>query len=213
MENKNQIDREVESERSLFKTYLVKNPNYFGTLSGSDQKAIKPMSLVISYEELTAVAYNPETRNLEATLVIKKPIGYNGTLCTAGSIEYVRFFLDYGAGWIDQGLTAVNVHDIPTTSDCEKGLTKPISYIVTLPIKPHTEQCGNPVIPMARAILSWQVIPTAGDPNYPVVWGNKMDCAIQIKPYWWPISINNKYLNEFFNIAYPSQQVHANKTG
>ena len=57
---------------------------------------------------------------MEATFSIKNSYGYSGDLCTAGSREYVRFYLDFhdGAGFIDQGNVAINVHDIPAGKDC-----------------------------------------------------------------------------------------------
>jgi hypothetical protein len=52
---------------------------------------------------------------MKATFTINRSTGYSGNLCQAGSIEYVRFYIDFndGTGFIDQGVTGVNVHDIP----------------------------------------------------------------------------------------------------
>jgi hypothetical protein len=72
------------------------------------------------YEELQSVSYNPDFQMLEAIFATKQDFGYNGNLCTAGSFAFVRFYLDYGSGWEDQGYSAVNEHDIPTNTDCTK---------------------------------------------------------------------------------------------
>ena len=104
----------IDEKRSNFKALLLKNPNYFGNLVKSEFKPVFKMAPNASFEEITCVGYNPATNLLEATVAIKQPTGYNGNLCTYGSTEYVRFFVDYGKGWQDVGLIGIGVHDIPT---------------------------------------------------------------------------------------------------
>ena len=171
----------VERERAQFKQLLMGNPNYFGNLRGSSLKLVKKMAMNTAYEEITCVGYNPDRAELEATVHIKRPTGYGGDLCADGTVEYVRFFLDYGGGWEDQGVMGFNVHDIPNATDCARDPTKPLSYVATLKISPRRKVCRFPVLPNVRAILSWQAVPTAGDPGYTPVWGNVQDQHIQIK--------------------------------
>lgn len=174
----------VETERAQFTNLLAKNPNYFGTLKDSEFKAVSQIAGNTKYEELTCVGFNPDLNKLEATLQIKQPFGYRGNLCTAGSTEYVRFFINYGSGWEDVGVAAVNVHDIPNQNDCSKIATKPLTYVVTQSLDPKRDYCRHPVLPTVRAILSWEAIPGA-NPNQPPVWGNVLDRHIQIKPRPW----------------------------
>lgn len=169
-------------DRIDFKKLLASNPNYFGNLEQSAFKAVKKMVGNTTYEEVTCVGFNPALNLLEATVDIKRPTGYNGTLCKPGSTEYVRFFIDYGAGWTDVGTASFNSHDIPNILDCAKDPDKPLSYVVTLLIDPKQLNCKYPVLPNVRAILSWEVLPPAGDPNWPPVWGNVHDQHVQIKP-------------------------------
>jgi hypothetical protein len=140
-----------------------------------------------SYEQLTCVGFNPETNFLEATIAVKRPTGYGGDLCGSGSTEFIRFFIDYGSGWEDAGLTAVTVHDIPTGNDCAKQLDKPLIYAANLRLDPKTDCCNSPLLPKVHAILSWQWMPPAGPANvgWSPVWGNSLDCQIQIKPRPW----------------------------
>jgi hypothetical protein len=211
---KNTAQQNIEHERANFMKILASNPNYFGTNQAAQQKAVKEMSLVSSYEELTGVGYNPETRNLEATLSIKLPYGYLGALGTPGSYEYVRFFLSYDGGpWEDKGLVAVNVHDIPTEKDCEGDASKPLSYTLTMPLVPRTDSCNHAILPRVRAILSWNAIPTAGNPDFPVVWGSRMECAIQIKPRLYKIDsvLDSAYLNEFLHVAQSAPSLSINQ--
>lgn len=177
----------VQQERTHFKFMLAKNPNYFGNIPGSKLKPIFKLISETSYEQLTCVGYNPDTRNMEATFVIKRSAGYSGDLCTSGSFEHVRFYLDFhdGLGFIDQGTMAVNVHDIPASLDCNGKSIFPISYVATLPKKTSKfSTCGTPLLPTLRAILSWNNDPPANAPNWQPVWGSVMDCEVQMKPSW-----------------------------
>lgn len=193
----------IPPERSQFRKLLLQNPNYFGTLKDSDLKPVKQISSNTSYEELTCIGYNQNFSTLEATVAIKLPYGYGGNLCSPGTIEYVRFFMDYGSGWKDVGFSSVNLHDIPNSVDCAKQKDKPLTYVVSLKIDPKTDYCGRPVIPKVRAILSWNYMPPAGDANayWPPVWGNAMECYVQIKPR----QIILSDILEAVEVALPSQ--------
>jgi len=169
-------------ERVEFKTLLALNPNYFGNLVESPFKPVKKIVGDTTYEQVTCVGFNPNLSLLEATVQVKLPGGYSGSLCFVGSTEYVRFYIDYGTGWQDAGLGAFNAHDIPNSLDCAGQKDKPLSYVVTAGINPEQELCTHPVLPKVRAILSWQVIPPAGMPNWHPIWGNVLDQHIQIKP-------------------------------
>lgn len=169
-------------ERASFDKLLLQNPNYFGNFPESGIEAVLPLSANTAYEELTCVGYNPDRDELEATVQIKLPTGYHGNLCSAGSTEYVRFFVDYGSGFQDAGLASFNAHDIPNSIDCAEKPTKPLTYVVTFPHDPNRAFCGKPVLPEVRAILSWNAIPPAGNPNWAQVWGNTLDRHVQIKP-------------------------------
>ena len=182
-----QKSTEERAERIRFKSFLATNLNYFGNLPNSIVKPVKKIITDTTYEQLTCVGFNPETNFLEATIAIKRPTGYGGDLCGSGSTEFVRFFIDYGAGWEDAGLTAVTVHDIPTGKDCAEQLDKPLIYAANLRLDPKTDCCNSPLLPKVHAILSWQWMPPAGPANvgWSPVWGNSLDCQIQIKPRPW----------------------------
>jgi len=133
----------------------------------------------VVWEEITCVGYNPQTTTLEAVVAIKQPFGYSGGLCTAGSKEYVRFFVDYGTGWEDVGFTSFDAHDIADPS----GSLHPIDYMVRLAL-PDTGQrrcCQHAVIPQVRAVLSWNTPPTT-NPNALNPFGNRKDAHIQLAP-------------------------------
>ncbi|HNW97752.1 MAG TPA: hypothetical protein PKK00_04985 [Bacteroidales bacterium] len=87
------IKSELHAERASFKKLIIENPNYFGQIKKSNLKALKSASGNTTFEELTALGFNPETNQLEATISIKLQNGFSGSLCGFGSFEYVRFFL------------------------------------------------------------------------------------------------------------------------
>ena len=173
-------DKDLELRRS-FKVLLLENPNYFGNLS--DLKLTDVAAPVVKkvsdtrYEELTCVGYNPESRDLGALVKVKLMSGYSGGPCTDGSKEYVRFYLDYGDGtWVDEGAVNFDAHDLPFKED--------LCYAVRLRLDPKKRSCCDrePVLPKVRAILSWNVEPPPNEPNWAPVWGNRLECDVQIEP-------------------------------
>jgi len=178
----------VEKTRSDFKKLIIQNPNYFGTFPKIKIKPILPMKANTKYEELKCIGFYPDTDLLEAIIDVKLPYGYKGSLCSSGSFEYVRFFVDWnGDGDFedegeDVGITSVNVHDIPDKKKACLDKTKPLSYALTLKIDSKKRKCTLPKLVKVRAILSWDVPPPEGDPNRPPVWGNVVDKWVQIKP-------------------------------
>ncbi|HEV2451372.1 MAG TPA: hypothetical protein VGS62_05555, partial [Streptosporangiaceae bacterium] len=170
----------VPAERGTFKSLLITNPNYFGTAQESGFPVVTEIAGDTTYEEIDCISYNPDLNLLEATISIKQQSGYGGGLCQAGSLEFIRFFLDYGSGWVDAGLATVEVHDLPEALDCFDTPVFPLSYSATVQLQPERQPCWSPVLPAVRAILSWSVIPTG--PDFVPVWGDVTQCTIQIKP-------------------------------
>lgn len=132
-----------------------------------------------TWEQLTCVGYNPQTSTLRAVVAIKQSSGYSGGLCSPGSKEYVRFFIDYGAGFEDLGYTSFDVHDIPDSP----GVVHPIDYVAEMqvPDAKHRRCCGTAVIPTVRAVLSWNVPPST-NPNSLNTFGNRIDAFVQLAP-------------------------------
>lgn len=193
--------RDEHVERRRFKSLLAGNLNYFGNLPNSQEPPVKKIVADTSFEQLTCIGFNPETNFLEATIAVKLPSGYGGDLCGRGSTEFVRFFVDYGAGWEDAGVAAVAVHDIPTGRDCAEQLDKPLVYAASLRLAPRARCCDHPVLPKVHAILSWQWEPPAGAANvgWTPVWGNSLDCNVQLRPRPWNLACLFESINGSLN--------------
>ncbi|MCJ1400389.1 hypothetical protein MMC11_003594 [Xylographa trunciseda] len=181
---------EVPSTRLHFRKLIAVNPNYFGNLPSSDLEPIEVIKNNTSYEALTCIGLNQASSQLEATIAIKLPVGFGGTLCTQGTLEYVRFYLGdglAGSTFTDLGYAAAPVHNIPNANDCSKQIEKPLYYTITLPFTTAQSICVFPNLPVVRGILSWNVIPPQNDPTWQPVWGQVVDQNIQITPRLWKI--------------------------
>ena len=165
----------IPKERAQFKALLLQNPNYFGNLEGSEFKAIKPMKSNTSFEKLVCIGLNPAFDRLEGVVEIKRETGYGGEICAAGTLEYVRWFVDlYDNGvWHDVGVSNVRVHDIPGD--------KPLCYAVHKDFSPYRKFCSSENIVKVRAILQWNAPPPPNPGHHPV-WGNVVDAQVQIRP-------------------------------
>lgn len=174
------FERDIELRRN-FKFLLLQNPNHFGNLTELKLPNLpKPKLKKIgdtTYEELTCLGYNPETDILTAIVEIKQGSGYSGGPCTDGSLEYIRFYADYGDGiWVDHGVTSFNTHDLGADED--------LCYAASIELNPKKRTCcdRDPVLPKIRAILSWNVEPPANTPNWIPVWGNRLERDVQVDP-------------------------------
>lgn len=169
----------VRPERAQFRALLLSNPNYFGTLEGSEFAPVLPIQGNTTYEELQCVGFDPQLELLEAVVLVKQDSGFLGGICTSGSIEYIRFYLSFdgGATWDDQGQASFSAHDIPGD--------KPLEYAVSLAVDPKKRWCFVENLIKVRAILSWNNPPPANSPNFSPVWGNAVDADIQVDPFWW----------------------------
>ena len=170
----------IDKSRAQFRALIASNPNYFGNLSDTKFKVVKKIVASTSFERLTELGYNPQLKQLSATFDLKKASGYGGGLCADGTQEFVRFYVDLGSGWEDAGLVGTDVHDIPIGKDCANKSNHPLSYSVETRYTPKRKWCTSPQLPKARAILSWNAAPPAGQPNWQPVYGNVLECNIQI---------------------------------
>lgn len=177
----------VVPARSQFRRFLAANPNYFGTMPdlgpalGLDLPMIEAIAGNTTYEQLACVSFSPERDRLEATISVKQAVGYGGGLCLRGTHEYVRFYVEQGGGWVDAGVAAAPVHDLPIALDCGKNSDHPLYPVTGVDFAPLRSWCFFPKLPRVRAILSWEVPPPPNQPNWVPVWGNVAEATIQVK--------------------------------
>ncbi|AUC82202.1 hypothetical protein [Lacinutrix sp. Bg11-31] len=180
-------EKQLLVARQEFKPFLTMTKKGVSKLKLKTPLSLYKQQFNTSFESLGCVGYNSTFKQLTATINIKRQTGYSGGLCTNGSFEYVRFYMNYqeGDGWEDMGYVGVNVHDIPTQKDCSNKDEKPINYTVRLNISPKKKSCNIANLPLVRAVLSWSTIPAANDPeltNGTYVWSDKKEVQVQIEP-------------------------------
>lgn len=209
-ENRMRQNGQIEKERFDYVKQIAKNPNSFGSISESKEKTqimkmlnqmptstmnqlkaqiavnpeflapLYPYLLKTRYEQMTCVGLYPEEDLLEAVIQIKLNYGFSGDLCTAGSQEYVAFYIDWGTGYEHMATASVNVHDIPDVANA-----KNLYYAVKANIpadKLHLKSCSTENIVKVKAILSWNMNPTPYGPNFTPTWGNTLVKYVQIRP-------------------------------
>jgi len=131
------------------------------------------------FEQLSNIGLDTRTSRLTGVVRIKQRIGYLGGLTTAGSREYVAFWVDWGSGFHYEGTTSVAVHDfssLPSTG---------LEYKVFLPVDVRAlAQSGKRGVKKVnvRASLSWNSPPSATDSCALVVWGNSLESEILVPP-------------------------------
>lgn len=166
----------IPNERTNFKKLLLSNPNFFGTFPDLGN-IVKPIKGDTTFEQLTCLGLYPgaffEGGRLEAVLNIKQHSGYGSDACGDGSIEYVRFFVQDALGaWHDLGLSSVQVYNLDGPL--------PVSYAVYVNFNEPRKFCTTENIVNVRAILSWDLEPTAGDPDFTPIWGNVLNARVQV---------------------------------
>ncbi len=175
-------------------------------------KLIKFNTNITNWEQVTCAGYNPYYQRLEAVVNIKQATGYSGNLCSNGSTEYVRFFVDFkdGSGFQDMGIANFKVADIPDTPAAPQ---HPISYLAFLVIndKKYRKflECNKAVIPTLRVVLSWNSVPTS-DPNQNPHYGNHIDVDIQLArkwKIWWKDIVELAKINDFAPIIDPEFEI------
>lgn len=135
----------------------------------------------VTYEELECLGLDEDLpERLVATFRVKKPTGYSGDLCRAGSLEHIAFWADWDdtCEWTYLGTVAVNVHDIATIP--KEGLC--YSAILPVDLTYERRSCKEPKIARVRAVLSWAVPPSTTDPDKLEYWGDRLDAHVQIGP-------------------------------
>lgn len=138
------------------------------------------------YEELMAVGYHPQERELVGVIHVKLPYGFGG-LCpnSIGSMQYVRFYLDWtGDGdfidaFEDQDVGRVHVFDAGSINEKKMPLEYSVKRRLELPYYILSLLERNCAVRKVRAILSWNVMPPAGAPNWKPFWGNVFETKIR----------------------------------
>lgn len=136
---------------------------------------------ITSWEELLCAAFYPDAGRVMAVVEIHRADGYSGLLRRHGSVEYVRFFIDWGGdeGFEPVSLTHFKVSDKPSSMDGDAGPLR-----MTLSAIFDADRYWGCVLdgiqPKVRAILSWNQVPEI-NPAFSPLFGNVIDSVIRVK--------------------------------
>jgi hypothetical protein len=136
---------------------------------------------ITSWEELLCAAFYPDAGRVVAVVEIHQADGYSGMLRRHGSVEYVRFFIDWGGdeGFEPISLTHFKVSDKPKSVSGDVGPLR-----MTLSAMFDADRYWGCVLdgiePKVRAVLSWNQVPEI-NPEFSPLFGNVIDSVIRVK--------------------------------
>lgn len=137
-------------------------------------------SNVTHWEELLCAVFNPNASRLMAVISIRQLDGYSGVLRRHGSVEYVRFFVDWGD---THGLQAVGLNHFKVCDAIEEGVKRslPTYHLVSCGFEAerYRQAIRHGFQPKLRAVLSWNQVPDI-DVEFTPVFGNQVDSHISI---------------------------------
>jgi hypothetical protein len=133
---------------------------------------------VTDWEELLLAIMDPEAGWLRAFVAIHRPEGYSGLYRRHGSIEYVRFFIDWqdGTGYRPVSLAHFKVCDLPGELD-ETGHSRIRRLSVPFDSERYWGCILDGLRPKVKAVLSWQWVPELHD-GYLPIFGNSIESRI-----------------------------------
>jgi hypothetical protein len=176
---------EVHDKNSLNELILTRNillaHLFTGKLAPSEMlRYAKRCSTVTYWEELLCVAFNPNTSRLMAVVSIRQADGYSGILRRHGSIEYVRFFIDWSDG---NGMQPIGLSHFRVCDVIDDGVNRqvPSYHLVSCGFEPNRYRSliRSGVQPKVRAVLSWNHAPEM-DVEFMPIFGNQVDSQITI---------------------------------
>jgi hypothetical protein len=133
-----------------------------------------------TFEQLKCVGFDQRCSQFIAVMTIKQHKGYSGGRGTAGSQEFVAFWVDWGSGFQYEGTASAAVFD--SDSLPASGLEIRVGLPVDLSLHAPAEGLAAATIKV-RAVLSWNTPPSTIHPFAPVVWGNSLDLRLVISSH------------------------------
>ncbi|MEJ2622714.1 MAG: hypothetical protein P8163_21465 [Candidatus Thiodiazotropha sp.] len=144
-------------------------------------RCVRRYSGVTLWEELLCAAIVPKAEKLIAIVSQRQAEGYSGILREHGSVQYVRFFVDWGdqKGFHALGLSHFKVRDaVPDEAEARY----PVSHLVST--KFNADRYWDALMqgyqPVVRAVLSWNQVPEL-DAEFLPVFGNRIDSQIRLE--------------------------------
>jgi hypothetical protein len=138
-------------------------------------------SEITHWEELLCAAIDPDGGRLTALVGVHRPAGYSGLFRRHGSIEYVRFFIDWGDGDGYQPVSLVHFKICDLPSEEQQGKRPRYWRVSTAFDQERYWGCVmSGVQPRVKAVLSWHQVPEL-DAGYTPLFGNRIESDVCIE--------------------------------
>jgi hypothetical protein len=136
---------------------------------------------VTDWEELILAAIDPDAGRLRAIIAIHQPEGYSGLYRRHGSIEYVRFFIDWddGTGFHPISLAHFKVCDRRQDEEAREH-SRYRRVFAPFDQERYWASVMNGMRPKVKAVLSWHRVPTL-DPYDMPLFGNALESKIRVE--------------------------------
>jgi hypothetical protein len=176
LERVGQINDQLIITRGMLLQHIAANqipPQYL-------MKHASRYQAVIEWEELILAAIDPEAGRLRAIVVIHRPDGYSGLYRRHGSIEYVRFFIDWGTndGFEPISLAHFKICDHPDDVE-EREQPRFRRVFASFDQERYWGSMLSGQHPKVKAVLSWHRVPEM-DPDFVPLFGNAVESKICI---------------------------------
>jgi hypothetical protein len=151
-------------------------------LSSSLKSAAAPgLNGNTSFEEIRSCGFYPQESRLECVVEIKRPGGYGGPIGSAGTFEFVGFYVDFGGGltYVGSGIVHITDGSGGTNFAVYRDWNPPGGLRTSNTGGSTTTTTSGPIL-KARARLQW-AFPTTSATS-PIIWGNTFDFAIRMMP-------------------------------
>ena len=181
MSKGNSVEVLTEARRKLSKL----DKSHYETWQKDPKKAVSGYDPT-AYEQLMAVGYDSTLHELMGIVHLKLPYGYGGSCPSSlGSVLYVRFYIDITANgdfldpMEDQGSGRGHVFD-PDAAN-QNRLPQEVGISRRMILLPSVMDLLEKKCEFRRmkAILSWNVAPPGGNPNWMPYWGNVLNTWIR----------------------------------
>jgi hypothetical protein len=140
---------------------------------------------ITTYEEIRSCGFYPEETRLQCIIEIKQSGGYGGPLASAGSFEFVSFYVDFNSDgfqpwdYVGSGIVHVTDGSAKTNLAVYRDFNPPGGPRTSNGGASTTTVTNGPIL-KARAILRWG-FPVC-DPNAIPFFGNVFDFQIRMAP-------------------------------
>jgi hypothetical protein len=174
-------ERAGQHELILARSILLANMLPGNAPSADILRCVQRYSEVTLWEELLCAAIFPKAEKLIAIVSQRQAEGYSGILRRHGSVQYVRFFIDWGDqnGFHALGLSHFKVCDAAPDEAEER---YPVCHLVST--KFNADRYWDALMqgyqPVVRAVLSWNRVPEL-DADFLPVFGNRIDSTIRVE--------------------------------